>query len=622
MSSLIEVTKGPESWEKFKKARLISDSVIYNDDPDSLLKLIEKNGVENLGEINGGYAFAYYDDGRVYLARDILGLVPLFYATTPHFAFASKKKALASFGDVTELNPREILSYDEKTKKIEKIKRDFFKTEPEIEENIIEGLEELLFEAVKIRMPEGKFGLLLSGGVDSSLLAFVLQKMGADFTCYTAALDEDARDLKAAKSSAEKLGLTLKQKIIGYDRLEEYLEKVAPLVEDPDVVKIGVALPTYVACEMAREDGCEVIFSGLGPDELFGGYRRHKKAKDVNSVCLEDLLDLHLRNTYRDYVVTKAIDLEFAVPYLDTEFVKFALRIPGKYKTDGKRDKIVLRELAEKLGLDRSIAKRKKRAAQYGSRFDWGLDKLARSKGIKKSEYLKLASGTKFNLGVLFSSGKDSTYALHIAKDKGHTISCLISLKSKNPDSYMFHTQNIGMAKLQAEALGIPHMEQETEGIKEKELADLELALKNAKEEYKIEGVVTGALFSTYQKERIEKVCEKLGLIAVSPLWHKSQKQEMQEVTELFEIVFSSVAAEGLDRSWLGRRITGDDVNRLLELDRTSGINVAGEGGEFESLVLDGPLFKKRIKIGDFEIIEESKNTARMVVKKASLVDK
>ncbi|MBU2559966.1 diphthine--ammonia ligase [archaeon] len=622
MKSFIEVRAGTKSWEKFKESRLISDLAAYNIDTGSLLKLIEKNGIENLDEIRGAYAFAYYDTGRVYLARDLLGLVPLFYATRPHFAFASKKKALVSFDDVTELNPREILCYDEKTKRIEKIEREFFKTKPEIKGDILGRLEELLFEAVKIRIPKKKFGLLLSGGVDSSLLAFALKKLGADFTCYTAALDEDARDLKAAKSAAEKLGLTLKQKIIGYDRLEEYLEKVAPLVEDPDVVKIGVALPTYVACEMAQEDGCEVIFSGLGPDELFGGYRRHKIADDINAVCLKDLENLYLRNTYRDYTVTKAIGLELVAPYLDLEFVKFALRIPAKHKTDGKRDKIILRELAEKLGLDPSIAQRKKRAAQYGSRFDWGLDKLARSKGIKKSEYLKLASGTKFNLGVLFSSGKDSTYALHIAREKGHTISCLISLISRNPDSYMFHTQNVNLAKLQAEALGIPHIEHATDGEKEKELKDLEKAIKIAKEKYQIEGVVTGALFSTYQKDRIEKVCEKLGLIAFSPLWHKSQIQQMREVVDKFEFMFSSVAAEGLDASWLGRRITIEDVNSLIELNRKSGINVAGEGGEFESIVLDGPMFKKKVKIDDFEIIEESENTARMVVKKASLIGK
>jgi len=639
MSSLFYEIKEANSLDELKEKKLIGDNRIYNllelcdkhsidanDESDFLLKLIEKKGIENISkileDIRGDYAFAYFDGASIYLVRDIIGLKPMWYATEPHFAFATKKKSLAIYGKVTELSPREILRYDIKTKKIEKNERDFFKTGPEIEGDILPTLEKLLFEAVRIRIPEGKIGLLFSGGVDSSLIAFILKKLGCEFACYTAALDEDARDLNGAKRSASALKLNLKQKIIGFEKLEEYIEKVAPLVEDPDVVKIGVALPTYVACEMAKEDGCEVIFSGVGPDELFGGYRRHKESDNVNEVCLRDLLFLHERNTYRDYVITNAFDLEFGVPYLDTEFIKFALRIPAKHKTDGKKDKIILRELAERLGVDKNIAQRKKRAAQYGSRFDWGLDRLARSQGIKKSEYLKLASGTKYNLGVLFSSGKDSTHAMHITKEKGHIISCLISLASKNPDSYMFHTPNINLVKLQAESLGIPHIEHATDGIKEKELDDLKLALEIAKEKYKIEGVVTGALFSTYQKERIERVCESLGLIVFSPLWHKNQKQEMRDVVEKFEFVFSSIAAQGLDSSWLARRITMDDVNRLLELNRLSGINVAGEGGEFESLVLDGPMFKKRIKIDDFEIIEENKYTARMVVKKARLADK
>ncbi|MEE8401161.1 MAG: diphthine--ammonia ligase, partial [Candidatus Hydrothermarchaeaceae archaeon] len=112
-----------------------------------------------------------------------------------------------------------------------------------------------------------------------------------------------------------------------------------------------------------------------------------------------------------------------------------------------------------------------------------------------------------------------------------------------------------------------------------------------------------------------------VGLKIFSPLWHIDQEEEMREVVRDFEIVFSSVAAYGLDSSWLGRRITLTDVDRLVQLDKKIGINIAGEGGEFESLVLDGPLFEKRIKIVDFEIIEE-KNSARMVVKSARLVDK
>jgi asparagine synthase (glutamine-hydrolysing) len=171
--------------------------------------------------------------------------------------------------------------------------------------------------------------------------------------------------------------------------------------------------------------------------------------------------------------------------------------------------------------------------------------------------------------------------------------------------------------------MNIPIILQETEGEKEKELSDLKKALEKAKKEYGIEGVVTGALYSQYQRERIEKVCDSLGLKIFSPLWHMDQEKEMRQlIEEGFEFIFSSVAAEGLDKSWLGRKITAKDVDRLAALRKKVGINVAGEGGEFESLVIDGLMFKKRIRIIDYETRAESQNTARFIVKKAELENK
>lgn len=622
-----------------KKGRLVSNLEIYNwkainkkygldarNDSDLLSRLIDARGTDRLPEIleeiRGVYAFAYWTGDRVYLARDIIGIKPLWYSTRPCFAFASERKALTFSEDAVELSPREILCYDTKTGQIDKIQREFFDTIPEIEGDMHNRLEELLFGAVRLRIPERKFGLLFSGGIDSSLIAFVLKELGAEFTCYVAALDEGARDLADAKKAAGELGLTLRCKTIGIDRLEEYLQTVVPLIEDSNVVKVGVALPIYAACEMAREDGCKVIFSGLGADELFGGYFRYKRSKDVNKDGLSDIRKMYEQNTYRDDVITMNNNLELRVPYLDRELVDFALKIPARHKIRGQRDKIVLRELAEKLGVDHDTAHRKKRAAQYGSRFDWGIEKLAKRQGLSKSEYLKSYIEANVPLGVLSGSGKDSIYALHVMKRQNYPIKCLISLVSKNPESYMFHTPNVDMVGLQAEALDIPHIEQGTEGIKEEELGDLEKALRKAKEEHRIEGVVTGALYSNYQRERIERVCDRLGLKIFSPLWHIDQETELRQVVREFEIVFSSVAAYGLDKSWLGRRIMGADVDRLVELDKKFGINIAGEGGEFESLVLDAPLFKKRLKIDDFEIIEEDEHTARMVVRKAKLVGK
>jgi asparagine synthase (glutamine-hydrolysing) len=178
----------------------------------------------------------------------------------------------------------------------------------------------------------------------------------------------------------------------------------------------------------------------------------------------------------------------------------------------------------------------------------------------------------------------------------------------------MFHTPNIHLVDLQTEAMGIPLVVVETKGEKEKELKDLEKALKEAKEKYKIEGIVSGALYSSYQRERLEKAAEKFGLKVFSPLWHIDQEQEVRQLLrEGFEIVLSSVAAEGLDKSWLGRVLTEKDVDRLVVLHKKYGLNISGEGGEYESLVLYCPLFKKKIIIEEFEVVEEDKKVPSMI---------
>ncbi len=226
-------------------------------------------------------------------------------------------------------------------------------------------------------------------------------------------------------------------------------------------------------------------------------------------------------------------------------------------------------------------------------------------------------------LATLFTGGKDSTYAIYLAKKLGHEITCLITLKSKNPDSYMFHTPAIELTELQAEAMELPLITENTKGEKEKELIDLEKAIKKAKQKHDFQAILTGALFSEYQKTRIEKIAEKLNLKTISPLWHKPQEELMQELIDNnFQFIFTAVAAEGLDKSWLNKIITKKDIEKLKELNKKIGINIGGEGGETESLVINCPLFKKKIIIKESEILEENKNTARLIIKKAVLNEK
>jgi len=227
------------------------------------------------------------------------------------------------------------------------------------------------------------------------------------------------------------------------------------------------------------------------------------------------------------------------------------------------------------------------------------------------------------DLAALFTGGKDSTYAIYLAQQQGHNVVCLITLKSKNSASYMFHTPAIDLTELQAEALELPLINADTKGVKEKELLDLEKAIVKAKKKFPFEGIITGALFSEYQSSRIEKIAWKLNLKVISPLWHKEQEKEIEELLEKkFQFIMTSIAAEGLDKSWLNRVITQKDLERLKQLQKKFKINIAGEGGEYESLVLDCPLFKKRLVIETVKVEEEHENTARLIINKAKLVKK
>jgi len=197
-------------------------------------------------------------------------------------------------------------------------------------------------------------------------------------------------------------------------------------------------------------------------------------------------------------------------------------------------------------------------------------------------------------LAGLFSGGKDSCYAARLAELDGHDLVYLVSMRSENPDSYMFHTVNVGVTELQAYVWGKEHVEARTRGVKEKELEDLKRCL----EALDVEGVVSGAVASSYQRQRIDGVCGELGLEHVSPLWGRERVGLLDEMLRSgMVMVFSAVAARGLDRGWLGARLDRRAVDRLVGLRDRYGVDPCGEGGEYESLVLDAPWFRYRIEV-------------------------
>lgn len=206
-------------------------------------------------------------------------------------------------------------------------------------------------------------------------------------------------------------------------------------------------------------------------------------------------------------------------------------------------------------------------------------------------------------LGVLFSGGKDSVYACYKAAEK-HEISCLIAIDSENAESFMFHTPNIHLTEIQAEAMEIPLIKHKTKGEKEAELEDLKNAIAKAKKQFNLDGIVTGALESVYQATRIQKICDELDLWCFNPLWQADQLEHMDEIVKKgFKVIIVAVMAEPFTKKWLGREIDEKSIKELAHLHKEHKINPAGEGGEFETFVVDGPIFKKKIEIGKNQVI-------------------
>lgn len=223
-------------------------------------------------------------------------------------------------------------------------------------------------------------------------------------------------------------------------------------------------------------------------------------------------------------------------------------------------------------------------------------------------------------VAVSFSGGKDSTYAAWIVQHQGWEIDSLFTVQPSSLESMMFHHPNIGWTALQAEAMELRHDIVQTS--QDEELADFRSGLSKLRERHTISGLVTGAVASEYQKTRIDNVCDSVGLKTYSPLWHKKPEILVQNLRIAgFRIILTAVAAKGLDESWLGRELTDQEWTRLEKLSRMHGIHLTGEGGEYESFVIDAPNFEKAVEI-ESSRKEWKGDRGRLVIEAASLRDK
>ncbi len=379
--------------------------VSFETDVDSevILRLIEffiDRGEDVIGAVGramrmleGDYAVALSDGEKLYLFRDPVGIRPLYYS--PSGFFASEKKVLWAIGeDAVPVKPGELVVVSRVGTSRRKV---FDPMELRRKELSVEraklALKNVLRHAVRVRTT-GEVGVLFSGGLDSSLIALLASRY-SDVVLYVAGA-EDSPDLEWARRASEALGLPLREYVFDLDDVREAIPKVAFAIEEPNPMNLAIGIPLYFATKLASEDGRKVLLSGQGADELFGGYAKYLERPELME---RDLLEMGERNLARDDKIAMLNSVEGRFPVLDLAVVSVGLNTPVEAKISGRVRKAILREVALELGLPEDIARREKKAAQYGSFAQKFLKKLAKEEGMKLREYAEKVFREVFKRG-------------------------------------------------------------------------------------------------------------------------------------------------------------------------------------------------------------------------------
>ena len=350
-------------------------------------------------EMNGSYAVAAAEKGRILCGRDPVGVVPLYFGETETLAgAASNRKVLWAVGIEAEPLPpgcmAEITGSGARLHRIRRLRQPPVRTISM--EEAVEALDALLSEAVEARS-RGVFSASLgfSGGIDSSLLAHYLNRCGVEVDLVCVGV-EGSTEFEAAEEAAESLDLPIRLESFKQLEVEDDLDAVLRSVEEPDPMKVSVALPLHWAVRSAARYGSRVFYSGNGSDELFGGYlkyvREYAAAGDaVRDTMFRAVTEAHMVNYERDYKVCADAGVELRLPFADLRLIEFGLSLPLELRLsadEGAPRKPLLRALARRIGLPDAIVSRRKRAVQYSTGVSKTLKKLARREGATFSRYL------------------------------------------------------------------------------------------------------------------------------------------------------------------------------------------------------------------------------------------
>lgn len=395
-----EIYNYQELKKELKNHKLETDA-----DSEVIVHLIEQNFNGNLidavkkslPKLDGDYAFAVTDGKTIVIARDPIGIKPVYLGENKQlFAFASERKALWSIGikETWALKPRNLAIL---TIGGISVQEGFIFPKPPItkilETKAIEKLSQIFRKAIEKRVQNlEKVGIIFSGGIDSSLVAKFASDSEVKVTLYTSGM-AGSEDLIHAEKVAGDLGLSIKLNELDLDKFKPLIPKTLYAIEEISPIQVGIALPIYAAATLAHSDGQKVILTGQGADELFGGYYRYHKIledkgdKELEALFWTDLCNIYQINLQRDDATMMANSLELRIPFLDLAVVNFALSLPIELKIrteNGFQSKYILRKLGDKVGLPKYVVTRPKRAIQYGARTQKALKRVAKKSGFNK----------------------------------------------------------------------------------------------------------------------------------------------------------------------------------------------------------------------------------------------
>ena len=344
----------------------------------------------------GAYAIVALLENSLLVARDFLGLRPLYYADEKDvFAVASERKALWDLGaeKVKVFPPGVVAQVERSGACFSPAKRVETSTTRDIGlEEAACKLQELLRQSIIRETSDvDHVGIAFSGGLDSTVLAAVAKETGLEIELVTIGSAFDA-ELEHAKRAAETLELRQRIQIVEPTEVETLLKKVVWCVEEPTVLSVEVGMAMYIVSSLAVKEGFPVLMLGQGSDELFGGYSRFlevyaaKGARAVKQAMYESLRDAYRVNFHRDEQVSASLGVELRLPFVHPAVVEFGLTIPLHLMIKSPEDrtrKWVLRRMAQDIGLPEFIVWRSKKAIQYSTGIDDALRKLAKRRGTR-----------------------------------------------------------------------------------------------------------------------------------------------------------------------------------------------------------------------------------------------